>query len=90
MANRRRHVSFGLTRLSYTVRSTTKPVPGAGAASTRGGASAGLSSRLTLLASLVGVAIAAEPYVAILETLIRYAFRTHPDASSSALGLKEG
>jgi hypothetical protein len=56
----------------------------------RGGASTGLSSRLTLLASLVGVAIAAEPNVAILETLIRYAFRTHPDASSNALCLKEG
>ena len=84
-------MSRGLTRRSYAVLLTTKPVPGAGAASTRGGgASAGLSSGLTLLASLVGVAIAAEPYVAILETLIRYAFRTHPDAGSSALGLKEG
>jgi hypothetical protein len=42
------------------------------------------------LASFVGVAIAADPNVAIPETLIWYAFRTHPDAGSNVLGLKEG
>jgi len=32
----------------------------------------------------------ADPNVAIPETLIWYAFRTHPDACSNALCLKEG
>jgi hypothetical protein len=49
-----------------------------------------LSSRLTLLASLVGVAIAADPNAAILDTLIWYAFRTHPGVRSNARVLKEG
>ena len=84
-------MSFGLTRLSYAVLSTNCPVPGAFAAATGGGASGGgASAGLTLFASFVGVAIAADPNVAILETLIWYAFRTHPDAGSSAPGLKEG